>query len=54
MVLDFLFSRRFNWFDLIYILAAPMLFQQIGWWAVLVIIVGAIFSASSENRLKGN
>jgi hypothetical protein len=53
MVLDFLFSRRFNWFDMFVYMLAPLMITHVGWWTVLILIVCAVFSVSAENRLRG-
>ena len=54
MVLDFMFTRRFNWFDTIVLLSVPSMIPHIGWWTMLVVVLGAIFSVSAEQRLKVN
>lgn len=49
-----IFRRRFNWFDMLYILGAPYLFAEIGWWSVAIILAGAVFSVQMENAYENS
>lgn len=51
-LLNFLFERRLNNFDVIWVAITVSLFQYVGWYAFLLFIPGVIVGVSGESKLK--
>lgn len=47
----FIFRPRFNYVDIAVILSAPFVFQYIGWWLILYILIMSVFSVVMERSL---
>ena len=51
-LLNFLFERRLNNFDIIWFAIMVSLFQYVGWYAFLLVIPGVIVGMTGEGKLK--